>query len=74
MAHTLDADVRFHGRTLREGERVTLLLASANRDERVFPDPDAFDIERDSSGLLSFGTGTHFCLGASPACACARAA
>jgi len=65
VARTLDADVRLHGRTLREGERVTLLLASANRDERVFPDPDSFDIERDTSGLLSFGTGTHFCLGAS---------
>jgi hypothetical protein len=65
VARTLDSDVRVHGRTLREGERVTLVLASANRGERVFPDPDAFDIERDSSGLLSFGTGTHFCLGAS---------
>ncbi len=65
VARTVDADVRLHGQTLRAGDRVTLLLASANRDERVFPNPDVFDIRRDTSGLLSFGTGTHFCMGAS---------
>jgi cytochrome P450 len=64
VARTLAADVRLHGRTLREGDRAMLLLASANRDERVFADPDVFDVRRDTSGLLSFGTGTHYCLGA----------
>lgn len=65
VARTVGSDARLHGRTLRAGERVMLLLASANRDERAFPDPDVYDVRRDTSGLLSFGTGTHFCLGAS---------
>ena len=40
------------------------LLASANRDESVFPDPDRFDIDRDTTGHVAFGWGNHFCLGA----------
>ena len=46
-------------------DRVFLLVGSANRDERVFPDPDRFDLGRDTSAMLSFGQGIHFCLGAS---------
>ncbi|HXZ86769.1 MAG TPA: cytochrome P450, partial [Myxococcota bacterium] len=64
-ARTLTRDVELHGQTLRAGEKVALLLASANRDERQFPEPDRFDIERDASGHLGFGIGIHFCLGAS---------
>ena len=41
-----------------------LLVGSANRDPRVFPDPDLYDISRDTSEMLSFGRGVHFCLGA----------
>ena len=41
-----------------------LLIGSANRDERVFPDPDVFDLHRDTSESLAFGRGIHFCLGA----------
>ena len=62
---TLTRDAELHGRKLREGETVALLLASANRDERQFTDPDRFDIERDASGHLALGIGAHFCLGAS---------
>jgi cytochrome P450 len=65
VARTLGADVALHGETLREGDRATLLLGSANRDDRYFESPDEFDLARDGSGSLSFGTGTHFCLGAS---------
>jgi cytochrome P450 len=44
---------------------VLLLLGSANRDPRVFVDPDRYDLDRDTTELLSFGSGRHFCLGAS---------
>ena len=64
LARTVATDVELHGHTLRANDRVVLLIGSANRDERVFPEPDRFDIRRDTSALLSFGHGTHFCLGA----------
>jgi len=54
-----------HGRTLEEGDRVLLLIGSANRDETVFENPTCFDLDRDASDHLSFGRGAHFCLGAS---------
>jgi len=47
-----------------EGASVLLLVGSANRDPEVFADPDAYDIGRDTSAMLSFGRGTHFCMGA----------
>ena len=50
---------------MRDGDRVVLLIGSANRDERVFPDPDRFDLGATPARMLSFGHGTHFCLGAS---------
>src|SRR5665647_2488797 len=46
------------------GDRVILLYPSANRDEIVFDDPFAFDIRRIHNPHVSFGFGTHFCLGA----------
>jgi cytochrome P450 len=57
-------DVELHGHVLPDGERVLLLVGSANRDPRCFPDPDRYDIDRDTSKLVSFGSGRHFCLGA----------
>jgi cytochrome P450 family 142 subfamily A polypeptide 1 len=48
-----------------EGDRIVLLYPSANRDERVFADPYRFDIRRHPNPHVSFGFGTHFCLGAS---------
>jgi len=56
--------IELHGTTIAEGERVLLLVGSANRDESVFPDPDRYDIDRDTSKLVSFGSGRHFCMGA----------
>jgi cytochrome P450 len=65
LARTLTTDVTLHGQTMRAGDKVLLLVGAANRDERAFPDPDRYDLFRDHSESLSFGKGTHFCLGAS---------
>ena len=51
-------------RRLPTGERVTLLWASANRDEAVFGDPDEFRLDRDPSANLLYGAGIHVCPGA----------
>jgi cytochrome P450 len=48
-----------------EGARIAVLPGSANRDAAVFPEPDRFDLDRDTSAMISFGHGPHFCLGAS---------
>lgn len=58
------ADIEFQGETVPKGSALLLMLASANRDERHFEDPDRFDIHRKPGGHLTFGRGTHFCLGA----------
>ncbi len=60
----MTGDVELYGERMRDGDRVVLLVGSANRDERVFPDPERYDIQRDTNAMLSFGQGTHFCLGA----------
>lgn len=56
-------DVEIGGMTVRKGEGLFLLLASANRDERAFADPDRLDFARDASEHLTFGYGIHQCLG-----------
>ncbi|GAA3698802.1 cytochrome P450 [Gordonia hankookensis] len=60
------SDVEYGGRTIPAGERVLLLVGAANRDTDVFgADAAQYQIGRDcSQALLSFGMGTHFCLGA----------
>lgn len=65
LVRTVAAEHERHGRKLAVGDRVVLLVGSANRDERVFERPDAYDLRRDTTGMLSFGQGMHFCLGAS---------
>jgi cytochrome P450 len=57
--------VELHGVTLEAGDTALLLVGSANRDEAVFEEPDRYDLARDTSSLVSFGVGRHFCLGAS---------
>lgn len=57
--------VTLHGTTIDAGERVVIVAGAANRDEREFTDPDAFDVRRNASRHLGFGHGIHFCLGAS---------
>lgn len=65
LARAVARDVELHGHRLRAGDRLLLLIGAANRDDRVFPDPDRYDIGRDTAQHLAFGKGTHFCLGAS---------
>lgn len=58
-------DVEIAGVEVPEGERLMLLLASANRDESVFENPDEFDIRRENASKhVAFSHGIHFCLGA----------
>jgi cytochrome P450 family 142 subfamily A polypeptide 1 len=64
MRRTATADHEVHGQELRSGDEVVLLYGSANRDERVFNDPDQFDVSRAQNQHVAFGWGTHFCLGA----------
>jgi len=64
LARLVARDVELHGEKLRAGEKAALLIGSANRDERAFPDPDRFDLRRNTQRSLAFGQGTHFCLGA----------
>jgi cytochrome P450 len=65
LARITTEPVGLHGETIPAGERVLLLVGSANRDHRVFPDPERYDLDRDTSAIASFGAGRHFCLGAS---------
>lgn len=58
-------DVELHGETIAAGQQVLLAYGAANRDPTHFDDPQAFDISRTPNNHLSFGFGTHFCLGAS---------
>jgi len=57
-------DVSFQDQTVPAGSALLMMLASANRDERQFDDPDRFDIHRKPGAHLTFGRGAHFCVGA----------
>lgn len=56
-------DTELSGQPIKAGDKVVLSYAAANRDEAVFDNPDTFDITRENNPHLSFGFGTHFCLG-----------
>lgn len=56
--HTLE------GRQMREGDRVFVMVNSANRDPRAFAEPERFDIRRNPNRHMTFGQGIHVCLGA----------
>ncbi|EFG75503.1 unspecific monooxygenase [Mycobacterium parascrofulaceum ATCC BAA-614] len=64
IARYVANDVEYQGQVVPAGSALLLMAGSANRDERKFDDPDRFDIHRNANHL-SFGRGTHFCLGAS---------
>ena len=61
---TATADATVDGVDIRAGDKVAMYYTSANRDERVFDDADAFDVRRAPNRHLSFGLGEHFCVGA----------
>jgi cytochrome P450 len=67
-------DVVLGGVRVRAGEPLLISLAAANRDATVYPEPDLFDITRDSHQHLAFGHGSHRCLGAASAVAQAELA
>jgi cytochrome P450 len=56
--------VRVRGVDIEAGRRILLLLGSANRDEDVFAAPEAYDLDRTTQDVVSFGSGRHFCMGA----------
>ena len=64
VARWVAEDIDFHRQTVPAGSALLLMLASANRDERHFDEPDHFNIHRRPGGHLTFGRGAHFCLGA----------
>ena len=64
QARFVTADVEHHGTAVPKGSAILLLTASGNRDERKFPNGEAFDIHRKIDHHLAFGYGIHFCLGA----------
>jgi cytochrome P450 len=64
ILRTAKVETELHGNRVKPGDRVVIWNASANRDESVFKNPDAFDITRSPNDHLAFGHGEHFCLGA----------
>jgi len=65
MCRTLTRDVEMHGCTMPAGKKVALIIAAGNHDPREFERAEVFDIERKIQRILSFGHGSHFCVGAS---------
>jgi cytochrome P450 len=63
MMRTALRDTVVNGVPVPQGTAISLILASANRDETRFPDPDRFDIFRKPTSHMSFGAGAHFCAG-----------
>lgn len=56
-------DTELRGQRINAGDAVVVWLASANRDEDAFPDPDTFDVRRRPNRHLAFGLGPHYCVG-----------
>jgi cytochrome P450 len=63
FARTVRKPFTIHDTTIRPGQRIITLIASANRDEREYPNPAEFIWNRRTERLLAFGRGQHFCLG-----------
>jgi len=64
IARYVTRDVEYYGQTVPAGSAMLMLVGAANRDHRRFaPDGDVFDIHREQRSHMTFGAGTHFCLG-----------
>jgi cytochrome P450 len=63
VGRTATLDVEIAGAQIRAGQRVFLLIPSANRDEREFANPDEFIWNRSMERHFAFGHGLHFCIG-----------
>jgi len=61
---TATEEVEVGGIVVEPGEKIAVLLGSANRDPAVFDDPDEFRVDRMPNNHVAFGVGVHFCLGA----------
>jgi cytochrome P450 family 142 subfamily A polypeptide 1 len=64
FVRTVTRDHTYRNTDLVEGDRVLMLYGCANRDDRIFDEPDRLDLQRDPNPHLGFGIGQHFCLGA----------
>jgi hypothetical protein len=67
VVRTASVDLQVQGISIAAGTKVVLVIGAANRDERVFADPDRFDLHRSQSSVvrhIAFGHGIHHCLGA----------
>ena len=60
-----DENVTVNDVQIKQGDQVVLMYSSANRDSDHFDDPETLKVDRNPNHHLSFGHGTHFCLGAS---------
>ncbi len=64
IARYVTRDVEYYGQTVPEGSAMLMLVGAANRDHRRFPpNGDVFDIHREQHSHMTFGAGTHFCMG-----------
>jgi cytochrome P450 len=64
VARYVARDVEIHGQTVPAGSIMLFLLGSGNRDDRVYPDGDTYNIHRPISQHLGFGYSVHYCMGA----------
>ena len=63
FVRTATRDTELHGQHIAAGEKLLLLYQSANRDERVFDDPDVLRLDRSPNPQIAFGVGPHVCMG-----------
>ena len=64
MLRVATRDLELHGQAIPKGKVLLPMMGAANRDPKVFPDANRFDIARDPNPHIAFGHGIHFCLGA----------